>query len=168
MARSLVLSFVGKQAVALAALAGALVTAPALWAGPPAPFSMHTEIVFPPEGLAYGEFWVEEPSWICPTGTFQSRKEMYPPAAGYAFTALAVTEYTCADESGTFLIQFHPQWNPGTQGGEYWVTGPWSLLPGGTGKYAKLRGSGKMGFVGDDSGEDVGQEYFAGLVQMNK
>ena len=72
MARSSVLNISGKHAVALAALAGALVAAPAAWAGPPTTFVMETEIIFPAEGPPHGNFWVQEPAWICPAGTFQS------------------------------------------------------------------------------------------------
>ena len=172
MARSSVLNIAGKHAVALAALAGALIASPLAWAGPPTPFVMNTEIIFPHPGQAFGTFWVQEPAWICPAGTFLTQKEMYPPAAGYAFTAIVVVEYTCDDESGTFFIQFHPQWNPGTQGGGYWVSGPWSILSGGTGDYVNLRGHGEMGFnnTGYDpnTGEEFGEETFAGLVQMNQ
>ena len=171
MTRSTALNFIVKQAVALAALAGALVVAPATWAGPPTTFVMNTEITFPPNDLAHGTFWVQEPAWICETGTFQSRKEIYPPSGG-AFTAIALTEYRCDDGSGTFFIQFHPQWNPGTQGGGYWVTGPWSIMPGGTGDYVNLRGHGEMGFdntgYDEGTGETFGEETFAGLVQRNK
>ena len=171
MARSSVLNIVGKHAVALAALAGALILAPAVWAGPPTPFVMNTDIIFPPDDPAYGTFSVLEPAWICPTGTFQTQKALFA-AGGWGLSALVVAEYTCDDESGTFFIQYHPQWNPAAQVGGYDVSGPWSILPGGTGKYVNLRGHGEMGFAyidyDPDTGEEYGEEAFAGLVQMNK
>jgi hypothetical protein len=151
-----------------AVLLSALMTASAAWAAPPTPFVMTTYIIFP-EGS--GTFTIEEPDWICPTGVFENVSEIANPPVAGAFTVTAVVEYTCDDGSGTFHIQAHPQGNPGNFDNDFAVSGPWSILPGGTGAYEKLRGHGEMGFsfltFDPETGEVTGNETYAGLVSQN-
>lgn len=155
-----------KRVSVAAALLSGLLTGPAAWASPPTPFVMTTDIVFPPGS---GVFVVHEPAWICPTGTFENLSELDSPPQAGAFVVTGVVRYTCDDGSGTFVIQLHPQWNYGTQGGGFTLSGPWSVLPGGTGAYRKLRGHGTLGFdvtgVDEETGEVFGVESFAGHVQ---
>ena len=165
MVRSAALNFIGNRAARLAAIAGFLVAAPAAWADPPTPFVMTTEISFP---AGNGVFYVQEPSWICPTGVFENLRELAtPPTSRGAFTVTAVVKYTCADGSGTFITQPHPQGNYGNYGNGFAVSGPWSFLPGGTGDYTNLRGHGEMGFNFITFDPVTGTETFVGLVQSN-
>jgi hypothetical protein len=164
MIRSLFLACSGKQAATLAVLFSTLMNATAVWADPPAPFIMITEISFP-EGS--GTFAVQEPEWICPTGTFVTISVVSNPPVPGAFSVTAVAEYTCDDGSGTFYIQAHPQYNPGNAGDGFAVSGPWSILAGGTGDYEKLRGHGEMGFNHTNDPDFDGNETYAGLVSLN-
>lgn len=161
MIRSSLLRCRGTRAAMPAVLLNALITGSTAWAGPPAPFVMTTEIAFP-EGS--GTFWVQEPDWVCPTGSFENISELVNPPVAGAFTVTAVVEYTCEDGSGVFYIQAHPQGNPGNAGDGFAVSGPWSILPGGTGAYKKLRGHGEMGFTFTTFDPVTGEETFAGLV----
>jgi hypothetical protein len=168
MVQTSILNLVGKRVAGLAALAGTLIAMQTAWAGSPTPFVMTTEVVFP---QGDGTFTVYEPDWICPAGTFHNLESVdNPPVAG-AFTVTAVVEYNCDNGSGTFSILLHPQWNNGTQGGGFDLSGPWSLLSG-TGAYNKLRGHGRMGFAfiyyDEETDEVFGEEAFTGLVQRNQ
>jgi len=101
-----------------------------------------TDITFPEVGEPFGTFTATGP--LCPSGTFvdefvggggafNSGRVFY-----HAFTVRKT--FTCADGSGTFTVQFHPQFTPATPAGCE-EAGPFSVV-GGTGDYTKLRGHG--------------------------
>lgn len=164
MIRSSLQSCSSIRAAMLAVLLSALMPGWSVWAGSPTPFVMTTEVAFP-EGS--GTFWVQEPEWLCPTGSFETVSALFNPPGAGAFTVTAVVEYTCEDGSGTFYIQLHPQGNPGNFGNDFAVSGPWSIRPGGTGAYRKLRGHGEMGFSFITFDPVTGNETIVGLVSLN-
>jgi hypothetical protein len=157
----------GKKAAVLAGALGTLVAASAVLAAPPEAFEMTTQIEFPQDGSPpNGTFSIQAPEWICPEGTFEVIRELYHPAVPGAFTVTAVAIYSCADGTGTFSIKSHPQGNPGNAGDGFLVSGPWAILPRGTGLYMKLSGHGEMGFNGISSDPDTGTEHFVGFVSQ--
>ena len=155
----------GKKAAALATALGTVLAASAVLAAPPEAFEMTTYIEFPQDGSpTNGTFSVQSPEWICPEGTFEVLKELYHPPVPGAFTVTTVAVYSCADGTGTFSMNFHPQGNPGNAGDGFLVSGPWAVLPRGTGNYKKLSGHGEMGFNLISSDPDTGAELFVGFV----
>jgi hypothetical protein len=87
-----------------------------------------------------GTFTASAP--LCSSGTFVTE----PIGGGggpLAFAFVGRQHFTCADDSGAFTIEFHPQNLPP----EFVTGGPWSGL-GGTGAYAGFRGHGDFSLVG--------------------
>jgi hypothetical protein len=131
----------------------------------PTPVVIETDIVFSEIGV--GTFTATAP--LCTSGTNRSLREVANPSVAHGYTV--EWEYTCDDNSGTFRIQYHPQAGANYAGGTrepvFVVAGPWSIVNGGTGRYAKLTGHGDFGVVIDFSTEPwTGQESFVGLVQL--
>lgn len=134
----------------------------------PRPVVIETQVVFAP--LAEGTFTATAP--LCTSGTFRTLEVVLNPSLlyGHGFTAKA--EYVCDDNSGTFIIQLHPQSGANLAGGTrepvFTVAGPWSFVPGGTGRYAKISGHGDFGVVIDlEQDPWTGEESFTGFVQLD-
>jgi hypothetical protein len=134
----------------------------------PRPIIIRTQVVFAP--LAEGTFEATAP--LCASGTFRTLRAILNPSLlqGHGFTAIA--EYACDDNSGTFIIQVHPQsganYAGGTRDPEFTVAGPWSFVPGGSGRYAKISGHGDFGVVIDlEQDPWTGEESFTGFVRLN-
>ena len=134
----------------------------------PQPVIMKTQVTFSPQ--AEGTFMATSP--LCATGTFRTLRFVSNPSLlrGHGFTAEA--EYLCDDNSGTFIIQFHPQsganYAGGTRDPDFTVAGPWSFVPGGTGRYAKISGHGDFGVVIDFEQDPwTGEESFTGFVKLD-
>lgn len=145
----------------------ALVTVGAAQADKPQPVVIETVLAFIP--LAEGTFTATAP--LCSSGTFRTVRLVANPSLlqGHGYTARA--EYTCGDNSGTFVIQLHPQagsnYAGGTRDPVFTVAGPWSIVNGGTGRYAKLTGHGDFGVVIDFEQDPwTGAESFVGFVQL--
>lgn len=134
----------------------------------PQPVIIKTTVVFSP--VAEGTFTATAP--LCISGTFRTLREVSNPSLlqGHGFTADA--EYTCDDNSGTFRIQFHPQaganYAGGTRDPAFTVAGPWSFVPGGTGRYSRMSGHGDFGVVIDfESDPWTAEESFTGFVRLD-
>ena len=101
-----------------------------------------TNIIFPEEGEPFGTFTATEP--LCPSGTFVDEFVGGGGAfnSGHVFYhAFTVRKtFTCADNSGTFTILFHPQFSPATPAGCE-EAGPFAVV-GGTGAFSNLHGHG--------------------------
>lgn len=128
---------------------------------------IQTTIAFVP--LAEGTFTATAP--LCTSGTVRTVRAVFNPSLlrGHGFTGRA--EFTCDDNSGTFIIQLHPQagsnYAGGTREPEFTLTGPWSIVIGGTGRYAKLTGHGDFGVVIDFEQDPwTGEESYVGFVQL--
>ncbi len=131
-------------------------------AGSPAAFTMTTVITFPNVGLATGTFTSTGP--ICSSGTV--RTVFFEPNAGVgAFSGNVRVEYTCDDNSGTFALRYTVQANPGNATNAFLLSGPWSVLGKGTGRYARMSGHGEMGF--NWVNPPTGTETFVGFVQLD-
>jgi hypothetical protein len=117
----------------------ALAAAPAANAQEP---TIVTDITFPEEGAPFGTFTALDP--LCPSGTFVDEfvgggGAFRSGHVDYGASAILKT-FTCTDGSGTFTILFHPQFTPATPAGCL-QAGPFAVI-GGSGDYAKLRGTG--------------------------
>jgi hypothetical protein len=101
-----------------------------------------TDITFPKEGQPFGTFTATAP--VCPSGTFVDEFIGGGGAfrSGHVFfhSATVLKTFTCADNSGTFTILFHPQFSPAMPAGCE-EAGPFAVV-GGTGAYTELRGHG--------------------------
>ena len=144
--------------VALAALM--LAAAPAAHAQET---TITTAITFPEEGEPFGTFTATEP--LCPSGTFVD--EFVGGGgdfrSGRFYSAFTIRKtLTCDDGSGTFTIQFHPQFNPTTPE-SCDQAGPFAVI-GGTGDYATLSGHGDFCVFG--TGENTATETFTGTFQL--
>ena len=123
-----------------------------------------TDITFPEEGEPFGTFTASDP--LCPSGTFVDHFV----GGGGAFRSGRVffgasnirKVFTCDDGSGTFTIQFHPQFTPATSAGCE-SSGPFAVI-GGTGDYTRLRGQGD--FCVFAVGEDEFRETFTGTFSL--
>src|SRR5215207_35368 len=123
-----------------------------------------TDITFPEEGEPFGTFTATAP--LCPSGTFVDQFV----GGGGAFrsghveygSATILKTFTCADNSGTFTILFHPQFSPATPAGCA-QAGPFTVV-GGTGAYTKLRGQGDFCLLveGDDFTETFTGTFILG------
>jgi hypothetical protein len=128
--RTLILVLAGVVALALPMAAAAT---------PPTPVTITVLADFSGP-VPQGTFTATSP--LCSSGTFVSE----PIAGGGGPVASAFTglqHFSCEDASGTFTIQFHPQVHPP----DFIDSGPWAAL-GGTGAYARLRGSGDFTLLG--------------------
>jgi hypothetical protein len=135
-------------------------------AAPPQPVIIQTNIVFV-EG-ATDTFTASAP--LCTSGTVLGLRVLTNPSAAHGWTV--TSEYTCDDNSGTFVIQYHPQaganYAGGTRDPDFTVAGPWSVVKGGTGRYATLTGHGDFGVVIDfEQTPMTGVETFVGFIQLD-
>jgi hypothetical protein len=153
------LSFFGEW---FPAFALALATSPAQ-AELPQPMTITTTVAF--SGPPQGTFTASGP--ICPSGTFVDEfvagggSFRAPRLIAYALTVRK--HFTCADGSGTFTVQFHPQFHPSSDL-NFHESGPWAMSEG-TGKYGNLKGHGDFGVIYYDTQPVTGTEVFAGFVQ---
>jgi hypothetical protein len=147
--------------VLLAVLGCALAAAPSANAQAP---TIVTDITFPEEGAPFGTFTASDP--LCPSGTFVDQFVGGGGAfrSGHVFFGASNIRkvFTCDDGSGTFTIQFHPQFTPATSAGCE-QAGPFAVI-GGTGDYVRLRGHGD--FCNFAVGEDEFRETFTGTFSL--
>jgi hypothetical protein len=122
-----------------------------------------TDITFPEEGAPFGTFTATAP--LCSSGTFLDQFI----GGGGAFrsghveygSATVLKTFTCADNSGTFRILFHPQFSPATTA-DCAQAGPFAV-GGGTGAYTKLRGHGDFCLLVEG---DEATETFTGTFSL--
>jgi len=131
-------------------------------AGKPQVVMIHSHVVFSP--VVVGTFTATPP--LCASGTFTSTQFISNPSQLHGHGFMAEKLLKCSDGSGTFNIQFHPL-AQGFNDPEFLLTGPWSVVNGGTGKYVKLTGHGDFGVVIDfDQDPWIGDETYVGSVQL--
>ena len=134
----------------------ALAAAPSAHAQEP---TIVTDITFPEDGAPFGTFTASDP--LCPSGTFVD--EFVGGGGGVRFGASTVRKvFTCDDGSGTFTIQFHPQFTPATSAGCE-VSGPFAVI-GGTGDYERLLGQGDFCLMLSEGGLE--RETFTGRFNL--
>lgn len=132
----------GKALLAAAAISGALAPIPALAEAPQA-VTITTQVVFNPS--ISGTFTASGP--VCASGVIELVSEKV--TSGNAFNINTQTRFVCDDNSGSFVLRYHPQ-VVGRDSEGFDLDGPWSVSPGlGTGTYENLRGSGWFGVVLD-------------------
>ncbi len=123
-----------------------------------------TDITFPEVGEPFGTFTASDP--LCPSGTFVDAFVGGGGSfrSGRVLVAASTVRkvFTCADGSGTFTIQFHPQFTPSTSAGCE-SSGPFAVIRG-TGDYARLRGHGD--FCVFELSEDEIRETFTGRFRL--
>jgi len=145
---------------ALFVCVSAAVAAPA-YSQPP---TIVTNITFPEEGEPFGTFTATEP--LCPSGTFVDEFVGGGGAfrSGHVFYHGSTVRktFTCADNSGTFTILFHPQLTGATAAGCE-EAGPFAVI-GGTGAFADLHGHGQ--FCVFPTGENSFSETFTGTFTL--
>jgi hypothetical protein len=142
-------------------LVGLLLGAVPVEAARPQPITITTHIVFDPFPPT-GTFTATDP--ICPSGTFED--EFIGGSGGVTAYALTVRKhFTCDDGSGTFTIQFHPQFNPQNPL-TFDESGPWAVVGKGTGAYATLRGHGDFGVIFNQTAPE-GTETFMGFMSLD-
>jgi hypothetical protein len=100
---------------------------------------------------------------VCATGTVELIDEKV--TAGNAFNVVALVRFRCDDNSGSFVLHYHPQASSRPKDG-FDLDGPWSVWrEGGTGAYRTLSGSGWFGVTFDWSTDPLeGVETFVGFV----
>jgi hypothetical protein len=128
----------------------------------PQAVTITTDVVFNP-GTS-GTFVATGP--ICSTGTVALVDEVdaIGPAA---FNVNAIQEFTCDDNSGSFIIRLHPQGNPRPSDG-FDLSGPWSVWGKGTGAYRNLSGHGEFGVVFEENSDPLAAtETYVGFVTLN-
>jgi hypothetical protein len=111
---------------------------------------------------AFGTFTATLP--LCASGTAIGRFVATNPSVAHGWTV--AWEYTSDDNTGTFQLQYHPQFHADP---DFLLTGPWSVVGPSTGRYAKLSGHGDFGvvIVFDENGiPQTGEETFVGFVQL--
>jgi hypothetical protein len=87
----------------------------------------------------YGEFVAS--AVVCPSGAFVDAPQVLPNGGDDGRVVLVIETYTCKDGSGAFTIQFISHQPALASGPDTW------MVISGTGRYAKLEGSGTMVFV---------------------
>ena len=128
-------------------------------AGAPQPVTITTQVVFNP--YTEGTFTATGP--VCATGVLEFISEKL--TSGNAYNIVTLVRFHCDDNSGSFVLQYHPQVNGRPKEG-FHLDGPWSVWGnGGTGAYVNLTGSGWFGVVLDFSADPVaGVEPFVGFM----
>jgi hypothetical protein len=136
-------------------------------AGAPQAVTITTKVVF---GQPTGTFEVVTGP-ICPSAKAGTLHRDSQTVAGGGPTLLvnSVYEFTCYDNSGTFFIRLHPQFNGRKT--EFNLAGPWSIWGKGTGDYAEMSGYGEFGVVtydisGTDPVQRGGDETYVGFVNL--
>jgi len=120
-----------------------------------------TQVVFNPD--TSGTFVATGP--ICSTGTVSLVSDAFGEGPA-AFNVNAVQRFTCDDNSGSFDIRLHPQFNSRPKDG-FDANGPWSVWGKGTGAYRRLGGHGEIGVVLDENSNPLkGTETYVGFVTL--
>jgi hypothetical protein len=137
------------------------VAATASLANAPQAVTITTQVVFNPD--ISGTFVATGP--ICSTGTVGHVSAVF--SAGPNVNALA--RFTCDDNSGSFILRLHPQFNARPKDDGFDANGPWSVWgKGRTGAYSGLTGSGEFGVVVDESSDPLeATETYVGFVTLN-
>lgn len=144
-------------ALALAIAATAAGFCGPVQAAPPQAVTITTQVVFNPG--TQGTFTATGP--LCASGTVELVREKISPA----FNVNAWQRFTCDDNSGSFVLHLHPQFNSRPKDG-FDANGPWAVWGAdGTGRYASLTGYGWFGVVFDGSTDPLeGSETYVGFV----
>ncbi|MBM4219451.1 MAG: hypothetical protein FJ171_07390 [Gammaproteobacteria bacterium] len=126
----------------------------------PQAVTITTQVVFNPD--ANGTFVATGP--ICSTGTLSTVRAVIGP--GPNVNALA--SFTCDDNSGSFILRLHPQFNARPKEDGFDANGPWSVWgKGGTGKFKGLTGHGDFGVVVDEHEDPLAAtETYVGFVTL--
>jgi hypothetical protein len=130
----------------------ALAAAPSAHAQEP---TIVTNITFPEVGEPFGTFTASDP--LCPSGTFVDEF-----VGGGARSVTIRKMFVCADGSGTFTIQFHPQSTRANTAG-CGLSGPFAVIRKGTGDFTRLRGTGEFCVFEDADGA---HETFTGRFRL--
>jgi len=124
----------------------------------PQAVTITTQVVFDPD--ASGTFVATGP--ICSTGTVSTVKTII--LAGPNVNAVA--RFTCDDNSGSFDIRLHPQFDIRPKDG-FDANGPWSVWGKGAGAYSRLAGHGEIGVQVDESSDPLkATEIYVGFVTL--
>jgi hypothetical protein len=128
--------------LAAAVVSGVLGSVPAS-AEPPRAVTITTQVVFNP--TISGTFTASGP--VCASGIIELVSEKI--TSGNAFNVNTQARFVCDDNSGSFVLRYHPQ-VVGRDSDGFDLDGPWSVTTGlGTGAYQTLSGSGWFGVVLD-------------------
>jgi hypothetical protein len=123
----------------------------------PQAVTITTQVVFNPD--ANGTFVATGP--LCATGTHSLVRIAPGP-----YNVNALQMFTCDDNSGSFILRLHPQFNARPKDG-FTANGPWSVWGKGTGAYSSLSGHGEFGVVIDDNSDPLeGTETYVGVVTL--
>jgi hypothetical protein len=124
----------------------------------PQAVTITTQVIFNPD--ASGTFVATGP--ICSTGTFTTVRAVF---GGPNVNALA--RFECDDNSGSFTLRVHPQFNARPKDG-FDGNGPWSVWgKEGTGAYRSLSGHGEFGVVVDENTDPLEAiETYVGFVKL--
>lgn len=150
-----------------ASMALVVATGPVAAASPQS-VTIDSHVTFNPDGPNSGDFTISGPAagsgLVCENGTFVDTGISFAgyqsDRAGRSVVQLQVRKtFTCEDGSGTFLVKLQIQADFAT-GLE---TFTWAVQ-GGTGDYAKLRGSGSGTTVRDEDGNGNTNTYAGFLV----
>jgi len=76
----------------------------------------------------------------------QPDSEQHSRAPPAAYNVSALHRSTCGDNSGSFILRLHPQFNDRPKDG-FAASGPWSVWGKGTGAYSSLGGHGEFGLT---------------------
>ena len=148
--------FVSQLAVGIFVVASCAAT-PVL-ADTPQAVTITTQVVFDPD--ASGTFVATGP--ICSTGTVSTVSAVF--SAGPNVNALA--SFTCDDNSGSFILRLHPQFDVRPKAG-FDADGPWSVWGKGTGAYRSLSGYGDFGVQVDENSDPLeATETYVGFVTL--
>lgn len=135
--------------------------ATASFADAPQAVTITTQVVFNPD--TDGTFVATGP--ICSTGTVSLVKIVIPEKSP---NVNAVHRFTCDDNSGSFNIRLHPQFNARPKENGFDANGPWSVWGKGTGDYSRLSGYGDFGVVVDEESDPLeATETYVGFVTLN-
>jgi hypothetical protein len=117
-----------------------LAAAPAAYAQEP---TITTDITFPEEGEPFGTFTATRAA--VSIGDIRGRVRRWRRSImsdKFFYSAFTIRKhFTCDDGSGTFMILFHPQFNPRTSA-SCDQAGPFAVVGRGTGDYTRLNGHG--------------------------
>ena len=138
-------------------------------AGAPQAVTITRQVVFGQPDAIF-DFQVDHGP-ICPGSRsgFARRVSQVVGGGGPTLLVNAVYEFTCYDNSGTFFIRLHPQFNGRPR--DFNLAGPWSIWGKGTGDYATMSGYGEFGVVtydipNTDPVQRGGDETYVGFVNL--
>ena len=125
----------------------------------PQPVVIQTQVTFMP--TPEGTFTASAP--LCASGTVITLRQVLNPSVDHGWSA--VEEFTCDDNSGTFVLQYHPQLRDDP---DFRASGPWTVVVGnGTNRYVQLSGHGDFGIIPDFSHTPLtAEETFVGFAQL--